>query len=442
MTGAPTGVPTVGWPFHLQALTLWRDPVGSLGTWARHHGDVFSLDLPAVGGVVVVGDPAGAHDLLRGDPSRAAAGAATGRVLPLLGSSCVLRLDGDAHLARRRILNPVFHGDILSRHRESIVEIVRRELAGWPVGRPVRSLGLLQDLTFAVIARLVLGLTDRDAVSHLHRLVRRATGPAALAGTWMWPLRPGRLQDRARAIVGRRQRAVTDSIAETVRRRIEGHPGDDDALQALLVGGDGSPSGPGLYEELRALLVVGHETTAAALAWGLERLVREPAVLARLAHSVEEGDAGYLDAVIFEVLRWRPPVIDTVRELTEPMEIANHSLAAGTLAMVSPYLVHQHRELFASPAAFVPDRFAQGSAPDPRAWVPFGGGSRRCVGAELAVVEMEVVLAELLAAFTLHPATRSSERARLAGTVLVPAEGASVLLSPRAFDGTGGSPSR
>lgn len=433
-------MPTVGWPSHLQALALWRDPLGSLGAWARHHGDVFSLDLPAVGGVVLVGDPAGAHDLLRGDPARAAAGAATGRVLSLLGPRCVLRLDGDAHLARRRLLNPVFHGDTLSHHREGIVEIVRRELAGWPVGRPVRSLGLLQDLTFAVIARVVLGLADRDAVSHLHRLVRRATGPAALAGTWMWPLRPGRLQDRARATVGRRQRAVTDSLAATVRRRIEERPGTDDALQALLAGGDGAPSGSGLYEELRALLVVGHETTAAALAWGLERLVREPAVLARLTDAVEEGETGYLDAFVFEVLRWRPPVIDTVRELTEPMAIAGHELAAGTLAMVSPYLVQHHRELFASPAAFVPDRFAQGSAPDPRVWIPFGGGSRRCLGAELAVVEMEVVLAELLGAFTLHPATRSGERARLAGTVLVPAEGASVVLSPRPSDGTGGAP--
>ena len=160
--------------------------------------------------------------------------------------------------------------------------------------------------------------------------------------------------------------------------------------------------------------------------------MREPAVLTRLEESLAAGDSSYLEGVIREVLRWRPPVIDTVRELTAPMELAGHLLEAGTLVVVAPLLVHHHPELYSSPAAFVPERFVGGSAPNPATWIPFGGGRRRCLGAELALAEMEIVLSELLAAFTLEPTAARGERARLAGTVLVPARGATGVLARRA----------
>lgn len=128
-------------------------------------------------------------------------------------------------------------------------------------------------------------------------------------------------------------------------------------------------------------MLVGHETTAAALAWSVERLAREPAVLSRLEDSLAAGDRGYLEGFIHEVLRWRPPVIDTVRELTAPMDLAGHVLDAGTLVFVAPLLVHHHRNLYASPDAFIPERFVGRSAPDPATWIPFGGGTRRCLGA-------------------------------------------------------------
>lgn len=132
---------------------------------------------------------------------------------------------------------------------------------------------------------------------------------------------------------------------------------------------------------------------------------------------------------VSEVLRWRSPVVDTVRELTEPTEVAGRTLGPGTLVMVSPYLVHHHAELYPSPAAFVPDRFVGSPVPDPRSWIPFGGGARRCLGAELAVMEMQIVLAELLGLYRLTASSAPGERARLAGTVLVPAGGASVVVS-------------
>jgi len=428
-----TTVPKVAIPPLAQLARLWMDPVGSLTAWARRYGGLFALRLPAVGRVVVVGDPSAAHEVIRSDPVSSAAGAATGRVLPLLGPLCVLRQDGDAHGERRRLLNPLFHGDGLAYHRGAVTEITRRELATWPTGQPMPLLPRLSDLAFAVIADVVLGVTDHEDIDRLHLLVKRATGPAALAGTWLWPLGPGRLRERTMQTVRHHQQAVDRAIVELLAKSA-GRSSDRHDVAGLLFDRAVPRSHPPdqeLLDELRALLLVGHETTAAALGWAVERLVREPAVLTRLEESLIAGDQSYLEGVIREVLRWRPPVIDTVRELTAPMALAGHLLEAGTLVVVAPLLVHHHRELYSSPAAFVPERFVGGSAPSPATWIPFGGGTRRCLGAELALVEMEIVLSELLSAFTLEPTVSRGERVRLAGTVLVPARGATVVLSRR-----------
>jgi cytochrome P450 len=356
-----TGVSSVAIPSLAQLASIWVDPVGSLTTWARRHGD----------GV--------------------------------------------------------------ARRRAAITDVTRRELAKWPDGS-MPLLPRFSDLSFAIICEVVLGLTDEGEIDRLHRLVRRATGPVALAGTWLWPLRPGRLRERAMRTVRQHQQAVDFAIVELLAKRADPVADRHDVADFLLdaVGPDSRTPDQELLEELRALLLVGHETTAAALAWAVERLVREPAVLARLEESLAAGNQSYLEGFIREVLRWRPPVIDTVRELTAPIELAGHLLEAGTLVVVAPLLVHHHPDLYSSPKEFVPERFIGTSAPHPATWIPFGGGSRRCLGAELALAELEIVLTELITSFTLEPTTARGERARLVGTVLVPARGATAVLSRRA----------
>ena len=420
-------IPIVRLPPQLQALRLWRDPLGALRGWADRHGDLFWLDLPAVGPVVVVGDPTPAHEVLRSDPDTSGTGVATGRVLPLHGPGCVLRLDDEAHRDRRRLLKPSFRLPNPAATREIVGEAARRTFALWRVGYRAPSLAHFKGLTFSVIAAMVLGDGDPSAITRLHRLVRGATGLPALAATWMWPLRPGRLHELALASMRRRQALLDEALAQIVLDRQRERGAHDNVLQAMLDAGLGNRAVRELHEELAALLIVGHETTAAALAWAVERLVHEPAVLAQLEASLGKGDSTYLDAFIYEVLRWRPPVVDTVRQLKVPSEVAGHPLDAGTLVMVSPYLVH--RRLYESSDTFRPDRFIGRASPESREWIPFGGGSRRCLGAELAVTEMSVVLTELLRVFKLQPSSTPGERARLVGTVIVPAQGGMVTLS-------------
>lgn len=294
----------------------------------------------------------------------------------------------------------------------------------------------MQDVVFATMAAAVLGIRDRETAGRLHRAVTRMNGPSALARTWMSPTGQG----RASSWLSRRSRrhqsqvdAIIDSIV-AARRSIGPLEGGD--VLALLIGHErrtGSQMGQReMNDELTALLLAGYETTAAALGWALERLAREPAAAALLADSLRKQDGRGLSAFIREVLRWRPPVVDAVRELTAPMELAGFRVPAGTLVLVAPLLVHANARDVDHPDAFLPFRFLDGPRPGGgRDRIPFGGGRRRCLGAELAAVQMEAVLAEVLAAVTLSPASPRPEAARLLGTVMVPSRGSAAVVHRR-----------
>ena len=136
------------------------------------------------------------------------------------------------------------------------------------------------------------------------------------------------------------------------------------------------------------LLVAGHETTATALAWTLERLVRTPAVLDRLLAEQREGGDEYLDAVIKETLRLRPVVPAVARTLQAPIELGGWELPAGVTVAPSIYLLHRRADLYPDPLAFRPERFLA-DPPGTYEWIPFGGGVRRCLGASFAAVRDE-----------------------------------------------------
>ncbi len=446
-----TAVPAVTLPPLLQAVLLWRNPIGQLSSWSRRHGDLFTVCLPSTGEVVVVGDPSAAHQILTSDPAQSRAGAATGRVLPLLGEACVLRQDGEPHRQRRHLLNAVFHGDSVTSRKELITALVDRELDTWAPGQAVAALPAMQNITFAVIADLVLGLHDPTEVRHLQHAVRRLSSAAALAGTWLSPVPDGWIRDAMWERWLRRRSDVDQLLTTMVTRRRSAPATGTDALSLLLAahpagGGDpdphldparnihpqaAAPADNWLSEELLALLMVGHETTATALGWAVERLARQPETARRLARSLDDGEDSHLSAFISEVLRWRPPVVDAVRELLQPATVLGHKLTAGTLVMVSPVLVHHSPGSYPQPDVFRPERFSGRHRSPVGDWIPFGGGRRHCLGAELALFEMQVVLQHLLKRVTVSPASPRPERCRLHGTMLVPSRGSQLRITPR-----------
>jgi cytochrome P450 len=185
----------------------------------------------------------------------------------------------------------------------------------------------------------------------------------------------------------------------------------DDVLSLLLQAGheDGTAlEDREIRDELLTLIMAGYETTTSGLAWSFERLLRSPKQLSRLLQDLEVGDERYLNAVVQETLRVRPVVPVVARRLRAARELDGHMLPAGTILMVSIYLVHNDPETYPEPEEFRPERFL-GGTPDDAAWIPFGGGVRRCVGASFAQLEMKVVLREVLTRVRLRAASGKPE---------------------------------
>ena len=178
------------------------------------------------------------------------------------------------------------------------------------------------------------------------------------------------------------------------------------------------------------ILAAGHETTATGLAWAFERLLRNPPVLERLRASLAAGEDDYLEATVLETLRARPVIVDVARRLTAPARLGEYEIPAGTFVMAAIAALHHREDLFPEPEEFRPERFL-GRRPDNYAWIPFGGGVRRCVGAAFAEYEMRVVLRTILERAELSAPDPQPERVKVRNITLAPARGARVRLDRR-----------
>jgi cytochrome P450 len=191
---------------------------------------------------------------------------------------------------------------------------------------------------------------------------------------------------------------------------------------------DGTPmSDEELRDELMTVVGAGHETTATALAWAVERLLRTPRALGRLRESVAAGEDDYLEATVKETLRLRPVIIDVARRLTEPTRIAGYDLPARSFILPAIGALHFRPDLFPEPHEFRPERFLDGGVEN-YAWIPFGGGVRRCIGAAFAEYEMRIVLREFVARAELSAPDPRPEKVRIRNITLAPAKGAMVRL--------------
>jgi cytochrome P450 len=178
------------------------------------------------------------------------------------------------------------------------------------------------------------------------------------------------------------------------------------------------------------LLLAGHETTATALAWTFDLLLRHPEQLQRLRDGLEAGEDDYLRATISESLRLRPVIPLAGRRLARELEADGLTLPAGTDVTPAIWLAHTRPDVYPDPYAFRPERFLD-EPPDTYAWIPFGGGIRRCLGAAFAEFEMRIVLREVLGRCELHKATPEPERIGRRNITLSPRAGTPVVVGER-----------
>lgn len=344
------------------------------------------------------------------------AGAANRRILPVLPEDTVLTLDGKRHRERRRRLAPMFRGEALAAIAPVIRELAEREIERWPLGRPFAVLPRTRFLALSIAARLILGVDDQSRIAQLERDLRRALPPYSMLSGIESLARLGPISPQVTAQRGRQ--AFARGLAGILRRR-PGHRADARPAVCAHVSDD----------EVFALLLAGHETTATAVAWAIELLAHAPQAADALARERAASEQPWLDAVIWEALRLRPPLVDIVRQPAEPVRLAGHTVAPGTLLLIPPPLIHRHAGVAGS-ERFQPERFV-GRRPDPHQWMPFGGGERRCLGAPLAMLELREILPLIVDRFALTPALQAPERPTLYGTALVPARGARVALHER-----------
>jgi cytochrome P450 family 135 len=410
----------------MQAAFVTASPYGWMLKRWRRYGDVFSSRFPIFGRVVYLADPALVKQVFTGDAQTFHAGEANTLALgDALGEHSLLTLDEERHLSQRKLLLPPFHGESVRRYIEVMAEATEREVASWPLGKEIELRPRMQAITLDVILRAVFGVRD-DQRMDLFRERIPPLGETTSVLNWL-PLMDRDLGGITPAARFRRALAAVDELiyAEIADRRAA-PDGDqrDDVLSLLLRARheDGSPmTDTELRDELMTLLTAGHETTATGLAWAFERLLRTPRVLERLTASLDDDD--YLDAVVKETLRVRPVIVDVARKLTREIEIEGWRLPAGTLVLPAIAVLHARPDLYESPSEFRPERFLNSGA-EPYAWIPFGGGVRRCIGASFAQTEMRTVLREVLRRVRLRAPSQRPERGVIRHVTVVPGRGA------------------
>ena len=302
----------------------------------------------------------------------------------------------------------------------------------------------MQAITLEVILKAVFGVTDPERHARLHERLPLLLGDTASPVLQFRVLLSRRLR-RGDPLAGLRELLVEIDellLAEIAERRADPHSTEREDILSLLVAArfedGGEMSDREVRDQLITLLLAGHETTATALAWTFDLLLRNPATLDRLTAEVDAGEEDdYLRAVISESLRLRPVVPLAGRRLASDLNVEGLSLPAGTDVTPAIWLTHTRPDLYPEPYAFRPERFLEevgGHPINKYGWIPFGGGIRRCLGAAFAEMEMRVVLEAVLQRCVLSAAGGKAEQVTRRNVTFSPRHGTLVRSRPRAVD--------
>lgn len=384
---------------------LVRAPAPMLRELASRYGDPFLL--PTLDETyVITGDPAHVAAVFAADPE--VMDPPSGVVEPLLGERTVVLARAARHRRKRKLLAPPLHGARMRTYGDAIVEAARGAFRDVSPGTAVPVIRHTQRLSLDVIVRAVFGMRDPARVARFHAVVDEVIGrfPAWLMfSPWlhrpMLGLGPWDRYQRASA-------RLCDLLREEIAAARASPEGRDDVMSLLLAArdeeGHALPDDE-LVDELRTLVIAGHETTATTLAWALWRLHRAPDALRALRDELDalgpSVDAEtlaalpYLGAVCDETLRLHPIVPIMARRLARDWTLAGRTIPAGTMVCPAVMLTHLDPALYPDPHAFRPERFVA-KRYGPGAFYPYGGGARRCLGAAMASYELRVALGTVL----------------------------------------------
>ena len=366
----------------------------------RRYGSIMTMPILSLGNVAIVSDPQLAKQVFTAPPDVLLGGEGVGPAAAIYGSSSMFVQEEPEHLRRRKLLTPPLHGAALSSYVPIMETSARAAMHGWPVDRPFQMLTAARALTLDVIVRVIFGVDHPDEVRRLGRPFERLLNLGVseqltvryalrrLGALRVWPARAQANRDI--------DEVVMPLIA---RRRDDPRLGEQlDVLSLLMCarGDDGERlSDNEIRDDVITLMLAGHETTATTLAWIFDLLLHHPDALRRVQSEALSGEEAFTTAVINEALRIRPPAPFTARVAAQPFPIGGYRVDAGTRIVVHIIAINRNPDTYDHPNEFRPERFL-GARPQTYAWVPFGGGAKRCLGASFSMRELITVLHALL----------------------------------------------
>ena len=434
---SPNGPKT---PALVQLMQWIADPFAFMNNCVERYGDCFTARVASnFRPMVFVSNPQAIQQILTGDTKQfEAPGDVNGLFRPLLGEHGLILISGDRHRRQRQLIMPPFHGERMKAYGEIISDLTEQVMSEWKMGEPFSIRHSMQAISLRVILSAVFGLNEGDRYQQMEELITSVldvTGSPLSASMLFFPILQQDLG--AWSPWGRflRQKQQIDSLiyAEIQERREQGDTNRTDILSLLMAARDEAGAAltdVELHDELMTLLTAGHETTATAITWALYWIHKQPEVRAQLLQELdslgEQPDNSaifrlpYLNAVCSETLRIYPVGMLTFpRVVRSPVQMVGYDLEPGTVLVGSIYLTHQREDVYPQPKQFKPERFLERQF-SPYEYIPFGGGSRRCIGMAFALFEMKVVLAKILSNFELALADNRPVKAVRRGLVSAP----------------------
>lgn len=407
----------------VQSLKVWGARNTYFPAMRERFGDTFTLSVAPIGRMVVLCGLEDVRTVTLGGPDVFPVAENNALLVPILGKRTVATIDGAAHKSERKRMMPAFHGERIATAVSIIERMTEEEVATWPVGTPFSLVDRMRELTLKVIVRLVVGVEEPDRAARLATALLRVVDIRTLdLLMWVWPQlsRFGPWRNAVRGL---------DHADELLFREIERRRRDPerhrrpDMLSMLI---DGDPDDELVRSELVTLLTGGHETTAVATSWMFERLIRDPRALERVRAGLDDPKDEYRKGVVKETMRVRPAVHSVGRRITRPVELGGYRLPAGTFVWPSIAAVHTDRRIWGHDVAeFRPERWLEPDVPV-RAYIPFGGGAHRCLGAQFAEAEMDAILRVVLRHVDLRPDRPEDEPGVMRNIIMVPKRGVRV----------------
>lgn len=396
----------------------------------RRYGPIMTMPVLSLGNVAIVSDPELAKQVFTAPPDVLLGGEGVGPAAAVYGSGSMFVQEEPEHLRRRKLLTPPLHGAALSGYVPIMRNSARAAMHSWPVDRPFEMLKAARALTLDVIVRVTFGVDDPEEVRRLGRPFERLLNLGVseqltaryalrhLGALRVWPQRT------------RANREIDDVVLPLIaRRREDSRLGEQADILSLLMcarGGDGERlSDSEIRDDLITLMLAGHETTATTLAWIFDLLLHHPDALRRVRDEAMSGEEAFTTAVIHETLRVRPPAPFTARVAAQPFPIGGYLVEAGTRIVVHIIAINRNPDTYKCPNEFCPERFL-GTRPETYAWVPFGGGVKRCLGAAFSMRELITVLHTLLREGEFSAVDEEPERIVRRSIMLAPRHGTRV----------------